>query len=74
MKRVKLDFMICPDQITKCYVPGAVRIRIVNYQPGLLRLIGLGASGRKMVEAKLEFYYTRYIAEALIKMGVAVKV
>jgi hypothetical protein len=35
-------------------------------------MIGLGASGKKMVAAKLEFYYSKHIAEALIKMGWAV--
>lgn len=73
MKRVKLDFMICPDElIKKCYVSAPVRIRILNQRPEFLRMIGLGASGKKMVAAKLEFYYSKHIAEALIKMGWAV--
>lgn len=70
-ERIKLDFMIAPDQLTsRCEVPEPVRVVIVD--PEAIFLTGLlGESGRKMVEAGLEFIFTRRLAEKLISKDIA---
>ena len=72
--KVKLDFMLAPEELRdKCYVPDPVRIRVID--PDGIFLTGmLGESGRKMVEAGLEFLFTRRIAEKLIANKIAVSV
>jgi len=72
-RRVKLKFMVVPELLaTKAYVPNAVRCRVVN--PEAIFLTGiLGESGRKLVMAGIEFYFTRKLAEQLIEAGIAVK-
>jgi len=73
MRKVKLDFLVCQDELDKCYVPNAVRIRIID--PDTIFLTGIfGESGRKMVKAGVEFYFTRRIAVKLISKGIAVEV
>lgn len=74
MKKIKLDFMICPDEmIKKCYVSNAVRIKIID--PESIFLTGiLGESGRKMIKNGCEFLFTKKLAEKLILMGVAIEV
>ena len=73
MKKVKLDFLVDFEELkNKAYVPNAVRIKIVD--PQAIYLTGLlGESGRKMVNAGMHFFFTRKLAEKLIKMGVAEK-
>ena len=70
-KRVKLKFMIDPEHLTKyCYVPKAVRVRIID--PEAIFLTGiLGESGRQMVKNGLCFYFTRDLAERLIHKEIA---
>ena len=69
-KKVKLQFCICPSELKKCYVPDPVRIKITD--PGSIFLTGiLGESGRKMIQKGCEFFFTKKLAEKLIKMGVA---
>lgn len=72
--KIKLSFMICPDEMVKhCYVPNAVRVKIID--PEAIFLTGiLGESGRKMVKAGLEFYFTRKLAEKLISKKIAKEV
>ena len=70
-RRIRLQFMVAPDELsTRCYVPDPVRVRIVD--PEAIFLTGiLGESGRKMVKSGLEFYFTRRLAEKLIRKGIA---
>lgn len=74
MKKVKLNFMVVPDQLEKlAYVPDSVRIKVID--PEAIFLTGLlGESGRKLVRAGIEFYFTRKIADKLINSGIAVRV
>ena len=73
IKCIKLDFMICPDEMKKCYVSNPVRIRIID--PKSIFLTGiLGESGRKMIKQGCEFYFTARLANKLIKIGVAIRV
>ena len=63
--------MIVPSELkNKCYVPNAIRLRIVRPEDIFLDGI-LGQSGRRMVKAGLLFYFTKRLAQRLIKMGVA---
>lgn len=71
MKKVKLDFMVVPELLaSKAYVPNPVRCRIIDPQAIFLTGI-LGESGRKLVKAGIEFYFTRLLAEKLISKGIA---
>ena len=71
MKRVRLEFMIDPDHLSKhCYVHNAMRVRIVD--PEAIFLTGiLGESGRRMVKAGLCFYFTKRLAKKLVAKGIA---
>jgi hypothetical protein len=73
-KKVKLQFMVVPELLSElAYVPNAVRIKIID--PGSIFLTGLlGESGRKLVKAGIDFYFTSRIAENLIRNKVAIKV
>lgn len=74
MKKVKLDFMVVPELLESyAEVPNAVRVRIVK--PEDIFLTGmLGESGRKLVKAGIEFYFTKKLADKLIGYGIAQKV
>lgn len=74
MKKVRLDFMIVPEELEKkCYVPKAVKVKVVD--PDAIFLTGiLGESGRKMVKAGLKFYFTERLARKLISKKIAVEV
>ena len=71
INKVKLQFMICPDElVNKCYVPNKIRIKVID--PDAIFLTGiLGESGRKMVKAGLEFYFEEKLAKKLIDNGIA---
>lgn len=71
---VELDFMVVPEELSRrAVVHDPVRIRIVD--PEAIFLTGiLGESGRKLVAAGVEFYFTRTLAEKLIALGVAEEV
>ena len=70
---VALDFMVVPELLaTLAYVPDAVRCKVVD--PDAIFLTGiLGESGRRLVRAGIEFYFTRKLATKLIAAGIAVK-
>jgi hypothetical protein len=70
--KVELQFMVVPELLSAfAYVQDPVRCRIVT--PDDVFLTGLlGESGRKLVKAGFEFYFTRSLAEELINRGVAV--
>ena len=70
---VELQFMVVPELLaTLAYVPDPVRCRITD--PEAIFLTGiLGESGRKLVQAGIEFYFTRTLAEKLISKGIAVE-
>ena len=70
---VRLDFMVVPELLaTLAYVPDPVRCKIVDAEAIFLTGI-LGESGRKLVTAGIEFYFTRPLAEKLIAKGIAVE-
>ena len=70
---VELQFMVVPELLaTLAYVPDPVRCKIIDAEA--IFLIGiLGESGRKLVKAGIEFYFTRPLAEKLISKGIAVE-
>lgn len=72
--KVELDFMVVPEQLTAlACVPDPVRIRVTD--PEAIFLTGiLGESGRKLMLAGVEFYFTRARAEKLIAAGIAVEI
>lgn len=72
--RVRLDFMVVPELLaSKAYVPDAVRCAVVD--PEAIFLTGiLGESGRRLVKAGIEFYFTKRLADKLIGSGIAVRV
>ena len=74
MNKVELQFMVVPELLAKhAYVPDAVRCRVVD--PEAIFLTGiLGESGRKLVAAGIEFYFTKTLAEKLISKGIAERV
>lgn len=74
MKKVKLQFMVVPDQLkTKAYVPNAVKIKVID--PEAIFLTGLlGESGRRLVKAGVEFYFEKSLANKLIKKKIAIEV
>lgn len=70
---VSLDFMVVPELLaTLAYVPDPVRCKIIDVEAIFLTGI-LGESGRKLVQAGIEFYFTRLLAEKLITKGIAVE-
>lgn len=70
---VELEFMVVPELLaTLAYVPDPVRCKIVDADAIFLTGI-LGESGRKLVMAGIEFYFTRARAEKLIALGIAVE-
>lgn len=74
MKKVKLKFMVVPEQLAKmAYVPKAIKIRIIDADAIFLLGI-LGESGRKLVKHGIEFYFEGKLAKNLIKKGIAIEV
>ena len=74
MKKIKLSFMVVPEELVKmCYVPNPVKVRIVD--PEAIFLLGiLGESGRKMVKKGISFYFEGRLARKLISKGIAKQV
>ena len=66
--------MVVPEQLAElAYVPGAVRCKVID--PAAIFLTGiLGESGRKLVKAGIEFYFTKELAKKLIDKGIAEEV
>lgn len=72
-ERVKLNFMVVPELLaTMAYVPDSVRCKVIDADAIFLTGI-LGESGRELVKAGIEFYFTRTLAESLIAKGIAVE-
>jgi len=73
-KRVQLQFMVVPELLEKmAYVPNPVRIKIID--PEAIFLTGLlGESGRRLVQAGVEFYFEKNLAEKLISKKIARRV
>lgn len=73
-KPVQLDFMVVPELLSKlAYVPDAIKVRIID--PEAIFLTGLlGESGKKLVKAGIEFYFTRDLAKKLIDKKIAEEV
>jgi hypothetical protein len=72
MTKVKLQFMVA-DLDRVAYVPNRVKIKITD--PEAICITGmLGESGRKLVKQGIYFYFTKRLANKLIRMGVAEKV
>lgn len=74
MRKVKLQFMVVPELLaTKAYVPNPIRVRIID--PEAIFLTGLlGESGRKLVKAGVEFYFSKPLAMKLIEKKIAIEV
>lgn len=74
MRKIKLDFMVYPGfLISHCIVPNAVLIKIID--PEAIFLTGiLGESGRKLIKAEAPFYFTKKLANKLIKNKVAIEI
>ena len=70
---VRLDFMVVPELLKSlAFVPDAVRCKVID--PDAIFLTGiLGESGRKLVAAGIEFYFTKTLAAKLISKGIAVE-
>lgn len=68
---VELQFMVVPELLASmAVVRDPVRVKIVD--PEAIFLTGLlGESGRKLVAAGVEFYFTKPLAEKLIAKGIA---
>lgn len=66
--------MVVPELLaTKAYVPKPVRVKIID--PEAIFLTGLlGESGRKLVKAGVEFYFTEDLAKKLIQKKIAVRI
>jgi hypothetical protein len=66
--------MVVPELLSKlAYVPKRVRVKIID--PEAIFLTGLlGESGRRLVKAGVEFYFTAKLAKKLIDKKIAVKV
>ncbi len=64
--------MVVPEQLKElAYVPDAIRVKIID--PEAIFLLGiLGESGRKLVEAGVEFYFEGSLAKKLIRKKIAV--
>ncbi|MCK9432994.1 MAG: hypothetical protein M0R00_08555 [Candidatus Omnitrophica bacterium] len=71
MKKVKLKFMVVPEELEKrAYVPNAVKIIVID--PEAIFLDGiLGQSGRKLVRSGVPFFFERKLAERLIRKNIA---
>jgi hypothetical protein len=69
--KVQLQFMVVPELLaTMAEVPDAIRCRVID--PEAIFLTGiLGESGRRLVQAGIEFYFTHTLAEKLISAGIA---
>jgi hypothetical protein len=65
--------MVVPELLaTKAYVPAPVRVKIID--PEAIFLTGLlGESGRRLVQAGVEFYFTKKLAKKLIDKNIAVE-
>lgn len=74
MKKVKLDFMVVPELLaTLAEVPNPVRLKIID--PEAIFLTGLlGESGKRLVKAGIEFYFTRKLANKLIEKRIAIEI
>lgn len=73
-EKVKLNFMVCPEQLAKwAYVPNAIKCRVIDSHALLLTGI-LGESGMRLARAKLEFYFTEDLANKLIEKRIVVAV
>ena len=66
--------MVVPELLAKhAEVPNPVRVKIID--PEAIFLTGLlGESGRKLVKAGIEFYFTQTLAQKLIDKQIAIKV
>ena len=71
MKKVKLSFMVYPPFLqNNAYVPNAVLVKVID--PEAIFLTGiLGESGRKLIKGGAPFYFTKKLANKLIKKGIA---
>lgn len=66
--------MVVPEELAKlAEVPDPVRIKVID--PEAIFLTGfLGESGKKLVAAGVEFYFTRKLANKLIEKKIAIEI
>ena len=71
MKKVKLDYMVVPEKLAElAYVDDPVKVKITDSDAIFLQGI-LGESGRKLVKAGIHFYFTRKLADKLVRKEIA---
>lgn len=72
--KVKLQFMVVPELLSSlAFVPDPVRVKIID--PEAIFLTGLlGESGKRLIRAGIEFYFTRKLAAKLRAAKIAVYV
>jgi hypothetical protein len=74
MKKVKLTFMVVPEELaTKAYVPRKVKLKIINCEK-MFKLGILGDSGKEMARNGFLWYFEKSLAEMMIDEGIAKKV
>ena len=70
-EKVKLEYMVVPEKLLElAYVEDPVKIKITDSKSIFLSGI-LGESGRKLVDAGIEFYFTRTLAQSLVEKKIA---
>lgn len=73
MKKVKLQFMVVPEELQKrAYVLDPIKVKIVDPE-GIFLLGILGESGRKLAKAGVLFWFEGKLARKLIDRGIAEK-
>lgn len=73
MKRVKLKFMVVPEELEKRgYVPNRIKVKIIDLDAIFLLGI-LGESGRLLVKAGIKFWFEGKLARKLIAKGIAME-
>lgn len=74
MEKIELQFMVVPELLSSlAFVPDPIRVKIID--PEAIFLTGLlGESGKRLVKAGIEFYFTRVLAQKLIIKGIAEEV
>lgn len=70
--RVELNFMVVPEKLKElAYVNDPIKIKITD--PDSIFITGiLGESGRKLIMAGIDFWFTRELAYKLIENKVAI--
>ena len=60
---IKADFIVDPEYLKKVKVEDPVAVKIIN----ISNITFLGETGKKMAEAGFKFFFTRKLAEKLVR-------